>query len=251
MKGPISTAVERAFDILELIGHSPHGLTNSELSRKLAIPKSSASYILRTMETRGYLRLDHSSGRYKLGFKLLILGRGVLAGLDLKETAVPMLRQLAERTALTANLAILDGAEVVYIEKAEAAGFIKMDTWVGRRLPAHATSVGKAILAFLPQDELQALFKKRQLERRTSATITTIVKLYRELDIIRRQGYSVDDEESSMGVRCIGAPIFGPAGKVEAAISVSGTTAQIDDGSLRRIAAQVRDTATAISKQLG
>ena len=251
MTVPLSAAVDRAFDILELIGRSPRGVTNSELSRKLAIPKSSASYILRTMEGRGYLRLDRETGRYKLGFKLLLLGRGVLAGIDLKETAVPMLRQLAERTTLTANLAILDGVEVVYIEKVEAAGFIKMDTWVGRRLPAHATSVGKAILAHLPEEERQALFKKRQLERRTPATILSVAKLFRELDIIRRQGYSVDDEESSIGVRCIGAPIFGSAVKVEAAISVSGTTAQIDHTNLRRIAAQVRDTAAAISKQLG
>ena len=86
MTVPLSAAVDRAFDILELIGRSPRGVTNSELSRKLAIPKSSASYILRTMEGRGYLRLDRETGRYKLGFKLLLLGRGVLAGIDLKES---------------------------------------------------------------------------------------------------------------------------------------------------------------------
>lgn len=244
-----STSVERTFDILEYISRQPDGLTNSELSRQLKIPKSSASYMLRTMERRGYVRL--SFGKYKLGYRCLILSRGTLAGSNLKEIALPILKRLTDRTSLTANLAILDHTDVVYIEKAEAPSFIKMDTYLGRRLPAHATSVGKAILAFLPQEELDAALKGRILERFTPKTITKHQKLLRELEIIRRQGYAVDDEESSPHVRCVGAPVFGNSARVEAAVSVSGTTLKVDESNLRKIAAHVCEAAENISHLLG
>jgi DNA-binding IclR family transcriptional regulator len=244
-----STPVERTFDILEYISRQPEGLTNSELSRHLRIPKSSASYILRTMERRGYVRL--SSGKYKLGYRCLILGRGALAGSNLKETALPILKRLTDRTSLTANLAILDHTDVVYIEKAEAPSFIKMDTYLGRRMPAHATSVGKAILAFLPSEELDAVLKGHMLERLTPKTITSHQKLFRELEIIRRQGYAVDDEESSLHVRCVGAPVFGNSARVEAAVSVSGTTLKVDASNLRKIAMHVSEAAENISHLLG
>jgi DNA-binding IclR family transcriptional regulator len=249
-KESLSSAVGRAFDILEAIGRSASGLSNSDLSRTLKIPKSSASYILRTMEQRGYLRRDRSSGKYKLGFKFLILSRGALAGMDLKETALPVLRELTDRTSFTSNLAILDGHEVVYIEKAVAPGFIQMDTWVGRRLPAHATSVGKALLAFLPEKELETLLKGVSLERRTPKTIGAYSRLVRELEIVRRQGYSVDDEESSKGVCCIGAPVFGGFGRVEAAISVSGIKEQVNEMGLRKVANRVIEAAKKISEQI-
>ncbi len=246
-----STAVERALDILEAIGRRGGGMTNSEISRRLHIPKSSASYILRTLERRGYLRRDRFTGKYKLGLKVLNLSHRALMGLDIRDVAHPVLQQLAERTRLTANLAILDHGEVVYIEKAEAPSFIKMDTWVGRRLPVHATSVGKALVAFLPPDEVKDILKEWGLSRLTPKTITVRSRFLRELERVRAQGYAVDDEESSPGVRCVGAPIFDSFGKVEAAVSVSGTTSQIDSAHLPRIAALVMEAARKISRQLG
>ncbi|MFQ5776726.1 MAG: IclR family transcriptional regulator [Terriglobia bacterium] len=244
-----SAAVERALAMLETIAQRG-GLTNSELSRRLEIPKSSASYLLRTLEARGYLQRERETGKYQLGLKLLSLSRAVLTGLDVREVALPVLRQLLERTQLTTHVAVLDRGEAVYIAKLDAPGFIKMDTWVGRRMWLHATSVGKALLAHRPHSEVEEIIKERGLPKRTPKTLATRAKLLRELEQVRAQGYAVDDEENNLGARCVAAPVFDPLGQAEAAVGVSGTTGQIDGRSLPRIAELVREAARKISRQL-
>jgi IclR family acetate operon transcriptional repressor len=254
-----STAVERTLRILEAVAERGP-LTNSELSRRLEIPKSSASYILRTLEQRGYLRRESSTGRYRLGLKMLSFTRGALAGLDIREIALPLLRQLVERSHLTAHLAILDHGEAVYIEKVEAPGFIKMDTWVGRRLQVNSTAVGKTLLAWLPQPEVEAIIKQpgqhgqhgqSGLKKLTPKTITTHAAFLRELEKVRAQGYAIDDEENSLGVRCVAAPVFDSLGRVAASVGVSGATTQNDRAHLPKVAELVKATARKISQQLG
>src|SRR5712692_7014356 len=146
-----STAVERALAILESIAQRHDGLTNSQISGRLGIPKSSASYILRTLERRGYLRRESETGKYRLGLKVLSLGGDAQANLDIADVALPFMRALGEKIHLTVHLAVLDQAEAVYIEKVEAPGFFKVNTWVGRRMFLHSTSVGKCLLAWLPK----------------------------------------------------------------------------------------------------
>ena len=223
-----SVAVERALTILESIAHAPEGLSNAEISRKLQIPKSSASYILRTLETQGYLNRDANSGKYRVGLKILSLSRGALSGIDVREVALPIMRHLVEKTGLTCHLAILDGPEAVYIEKVEPPGFIRMDTWVGRRMRVHATSVGKSLVAYVPQDRLEKIVAERAMEKRTPKTITTLPRLLKELEKVRTQGYAVDDEENNLGARCVGAPVFNQQGAIEASVGLSGTTNQVN-----------------------
>src|SRR6266404_42795 len=162
-----SVAVERAMAMLEAVAQESEGLSNAEISRKLEIPKSSASYILRTLEKQGYLNRDTHSGKYRVGLKILSLSRGALSGIDVREVALPIMRHLVEKTSLTCHLAILDGPEAVYIEKVEPPGFIRMDTWVGRRMRVHATSVGKALVAYIPQEQLEQILRKSGMEKRT------------------------------------------------------------------------------------
>lgn len=248
-----STAVERTLRILEAVAERGP-MTNSELSRRLEIPKSSASYILRTLEQHGYLRRETGAGKYRLGLKLLSFTHGALAGLDIREIALPLLRQLVERSHLTVHLAILDHGEAVYIEKVDAPGFVKMDTWVGRRLPVNATAVGKTLLAWLPQPEVGAIIKlhgQHGLKKMTSKTITTHAAFLRELEKVRAKGYAVDDEENSPGVRCLAAPVFDSLGQVAASVGVSGTTTQNDRAHLPKVAEMVKATARKISQQLG
>src|SRR5258707_13578155 len=156
-----ATAVERALNILEAAAHRREGLTNSEISRKLGIPKSSASYILRTLDRRGYLRRDGETGRYRLGLKILSLAGDVRANLDLAQIALPSMQALQERSHLTVHLAVLDQGEAVYIEKVEAPGFFKVNTWVGRRMYLHSTSVGKCLIAWLPKPEVESLLHQQ------------------------------------------------------------------------------------------
>ncbi|MEW6210389.1 MAG: IclR family transcriptional regulator [Acidobacteriota bacterium] len=246
-----STAVERALGILEAVSQRSAGMTNSEISRKLAIPKSSASYILRTLEKRGYLARERGTGKYKLGLKALSLGSRIDVGGDLKQAALPVLRRLVERYKLTAHLAVLDHNEAVYIEKVEAPGFIKMDTWVGKRMEVHSTAVGKALLAHLSSEEAEAIIKEQGLRRFTAKTITTRAGLMADLEKVRRKGYSVDDEENNVGARCVAAPVFDSLGRVVASIGVSATVTQIDRSSIAKIAEAVKQAAREVSRQLG
>jgi len=237
--------------MLEAVAQEPDGLSNAEISRKLQIPKSSASYILRTLERQAYLNRDSDSGKYRVGLKILSLSRGALSGIDVREVALPIMRHLMEKTNLTCHLAILDGPEAVYIEKVEPQGFIRMDTWVGRRMRVHATSVGKSLVAHIPQPKLEKILSERGMEKRTPKTITTLPRLLKELEKVRTQGYSVDDEENNIGARCLGAPIFDQSGHIEAALGLSGTINQVNPQTMPRIIEALKDAARHISMQLG
>src|SRR5215470_2538198 len=244
------TAVERALNILEAAAHRRDGFTNSEISRKLNIPKSSASYILRTLERRGYLRRETETGRYRLGLKILSLGGDAQANLDIADVALPFMRALVERLHLTIHLAVLDQGEAVYIEKVEAPGFFRVNTWVGRRMFLHSTSVGKCLLAWLPKQEVEAIVKQQGLKKRTPKTITTMTRLLADLERVKDEGFAVDDEENSLGARCLGAPVFDATGNVVAALGASGTLTQVDEAGMPRLAEAVKESARRITRQL-
>jgi DNA-binding IclR family transcriptional regulator len=246
-----SAAVERALAILEAVAQESEGLSNAEISRKLKIPKSSASYILRTLESQSYLTRDAESGKYRVGLKILSLSRGALGGLDVRGVALPIMRHLTQETGLTCHLAILDGPDAVYVEKVEPEGFIRMDTWVGRRMRVHATSVGKALVAHIPQERLQQIVRKSGMDKRTHKTITTLPRLLKELEKVRVQGYAVDDEENNLGARCVGAPVFNDHGSIEAALGLSGTTQQVSTQTMPRILEALKDAARHISIGMG
>jgi IclR family acetate operon transcriptional repressor len=160
------------------------------------------------------------------------------------------MRALVEKIHMTVHLAVLDQGEAVYIEKVEAPGFFKVNTWVGRRMFLHSTSVGKCLLAWLPKHETELLVKQRGLKKRTPKTITTLTKLLADLDNVKREGYAVDDEENSLGARCMGAPVFDATGNVVAALGASGTLTQVDEASMPRIVEALKDAARRISRQL-
>jgi DNA-binding IclR family transcriptional regulator len=245
-----ATAVERALSILEAAAQRRDGLTNSEISRKLGIPKSSASYILRTLEKRGYLRREIESGRYRLGLKILSLGGDAQVNLDIADVALPFMRSLVEKIHMTTHLAVLDQGEAVYVEKVEAPGFFKVNTWIGRRMFLHSTSVGKCLLAWSSRQEIELLVKQQGMKKRTPKTITTMTKLLADLEHVRQAGYAVDDEENSLGARCLGAPIFDALGNVTAALGSSGTLTQMDEANMPRIIEALKDAARRISRQL-
>src|SRR5260370_12665898 len=179
-------AVERALNILEAAAQRRDGLTNAEISRKLGIPKGHASYIVRTLEKRGYLRRETETGRYRLGLKILSLGGDAQANLDIADLALPFMRMLSEKIRMTVHLAVLDQGEAVYIEKVEAPGFFKVNTWGGRRMFLHSTSVRKCLLAWLPKHEVQPIANKQGLKKRTPDTITTVAKFLPALDPVKQ-----------------------------------------------------------------
>jgi len=243
-------SVSRALNILELLAHSQRGLTLSDISRRLGLPKSSTHVLIRTLEGAGYLKSSKISGRFCFGLKLVSLSNMALENLDLREQARPFLQDLMVRTGLTVHLAILEGAEAVIIEKVEAPGMLRLATWVGKRLDANSSGVGKALLAFGGEENPSQRFS-RPMARYNKNTISSPERLARELRKVRELGYSFEDEEGEIGFRCIGAPIFDSGNRAIAAISIAGTTSQIPNDRLARFADLVKCTAGHISARLG
>jgi len=244
-------SVDRALAVLELLGQSQGGFSVSEISRKLTLPKSSAHLLIGTLERRGYLQKNAVNGKYCFGLKLVTLSRTALENLDLRGRAKPALQSLMRKTGLTVHMAILERNEAVVIEKIECRGALPLATWVGRRLDVNCSGVGKALIAFLPDDEFDLQFRTKALARHNENTTVSTNKLKRELERVRSLGYALDDEEDEIGFRCIGAPIFTYTRRVVAAISVAGTVAQISDDNLEQLATIVKHTAAEISSQLG
>ena len=245
------TSVERALSILELLASKHQGLSTSEISRFARLPKSSTSYLLRTLVGRGYVHRDTETGQHTLGIRVLSLGGQAVQGMSLREVSIPHLRYIVERTRLGAHLAILDHGDAVYVERIESPGFIKMDIWNGRRVAPQVTAVGKALICHLERQEVQEIAGRHRISPTSSKTIVTLPHLLEELSAIRRRGYAIDDEEHAVGVRCVAAPVFAAGGEVVAAIGVSGTVSQLNDDHLPAIGNLIRTEALKFSAQLG
>jgi IclR family transcriptional regulator, KDG regulon repressor len=250
-KTPSVSSVRRALSIIEVLAGARNGLGVSVVSRKIHAPKSSTHTILLTLERSGFLEYDARSEQYSLGPKFFALGYLLPSKTDAREQARPYLADLVENTGLTAHLAILDGNQIVYVEKIDSPGLVKMNTWVGRRIDAHCTALGKVLLAHSPADRFNELFKSKALVQRTARTIGSRETLMREMHKIRARGFAVDDEECGIGVRCVSSPIFDREGKAIAAIGVAGTTAQISRPTLETLGRLARDAAGKISRNLG
>lgn len=246
-----SNAVERALSILEIISESNRGLSNSDLSRRLEIPKSSASYILRVLEKRNYLQRDEG-GKYRLGLKLVSLTRESLTHLDIREIAKPILEKFLQKSRLAeAHLAVLDNGHAVYIEKAESQSFVKMDIWVGHRLPIHTTAIGKALIAFSSEEQVLQILNLHGMEKKTGKTIINKQKFLQELKKVRERGFAIDNEENADGVRCVAAPVFDESGKVIASLGTSTIVSRLNESQLPKVVEMVKDAARNVSQNLG
>jgi IclR family acetate operon transcriptional repressor len=216
--------VDRALAILELLRDAGRPLGLQEISQRLGIVKSSGFRLLCTLERRGYVeRLD---GRYQLGVIWRSYGR-TIPHHSLTELALPYMHRLLDRFGETINLGVLRDGEVVYLEILESRYSFRMAARVGARAPVHSSALGKAIAAYLPDDEVDAIIRKQGLPRLTPRTITTPTAWRRELARTRARGYAEDEGETEPEASCIGAPIFGADGRVVAAISLSGPTSRI------------------------
>jgi DNA-binding IclR family transcriptional regulator len=244
---PNAVAVQRAFAILELLDSSRRGWNISEMSRKLSIPKSTTHVLVLTLERLGYIRRYRSSRRYQLSLKIFALGREVLKTMPLPELALPHMRWLVEETKLTAHLGILERNHVVFIQKVDGPSMIKFDTYIGKRSHLHCTGLGKSLLAYQPDEVLQALLSNHSFHRFTEKTIVSWEAFRKELSKVRQMGYSMDDEEEELGVRCLASPVLAASGETLAAVSVTGTTSQIRAEETKKLGNLVRQGAARIA----
>ena len=240
----------RAMRVLEFLAHSKRGASVSNISRSLALPKSSTFMLLKTLEQEGYLQRSAWSGKFYFGVRLVRLCRSALANLDLREVARPWLTNLMRQTGITVHLAVLEGSEAVIIDRISPPGSTAGADWVSRRLDFNCTGVGKALAAYLPEEQFERLITAQRFARHNDNTIVTVPGLKKELYKVREQGYALDDEEDEIGVRCVGVPILDSNQQAFAAISLAGTTQLIPLERVVSLANSLKQTASEISLQI-
>ncbi|MFC5650583.1 IclR family transcriptional regulator [Paenibacillus solisilvae] len=249
-KSQVIPNVDRAFNILELLCESPEGVRFIDIYEQLNLAKSSAFVLLENLEMKGYVEKT-PDGRFRATLRLFQLGSKVLNNLDIRAIALPYMTALRDETVFPVHLAMLDGPDIVYLEKVESSGFIKFDTYVGKRAPVHLTAVGKAIAAFLNEDQLDDIIASRGLGGGTDKAVTTKTEFKTVLETVRELGYSIEDEEEVHGIRCIGAPIRNHTGKVAASISIIGLHRELPATRIPEFGKKVIETANRISSALG
>jgi IclR family acetate operon transcriptional repressor len=243
-------AIKRAFQVIDLLARAEAGLTISDIHRMLKLPLSSAATILYTLEALGYLERDESSGRYMLGLRMLSFSRRVADQLNLVGRCQGLLEQLVQKSGLTGHLAVRRDGESIYVARVASPGLLQVSSYVGMRWPVYASAVGKALLAFLPEQERVRILRNLELRPITRHTITSLRTLEKQFRSFRSAGYTWEIGEGEAGVACVAAPVFGPDQDLIAAISVAGSTQQISRTNVRAIGSVVRSYAERISEKL-
>lgn len=243
-------AVEAALSILETLG-TVHEMGVTELAKKLGLGKSSVYRLLATLSRRGYVEKNPQSDRYLLTHRLFAVGSRAADRLGLREVAHPIMERLAAETGEAVNLGVLDGTRVVNLHRVESPHLLRVHLEVGGGVPAHATALGKVLLAFLGETGVMQRLRGHRLERVTPRTIGDRAALRSALVRIREQGFAIDDEECSLGLRCVAAPILDHRGSVAAGLSIAGPSQRLSLATLSVMGGVVRAAAQEISRRLG
>lgn len=220
--------------------------TVTELSRSLSLPYSTTYRILETLVAERFVRELDGGRAYGVSARAFEVGSAYVTNDSIQESARPVMRELAEQLGETVNLAVLDGKEAVYIYQIEGRHIMRAFTKVGARAPLYCSGVGKALLAWRPEDEVRSLLGNEPLEKYTPKTHETIDGLIRELAVVRREGYAVDNEERELGVRCVTAPVCAHSGEIVGAISISAPSSRLGVQDVPAVSKIVRGAAQRI-----
>lgn len=246
----MNRTVERAFSILQIIADSKDGITLQEIANEMGMAKSSAYVIVQTLLELNYITtVQNNDKKYCLGIELFSLGMKYVNDMSLVTQCSLYLPAIAEKYNKTAFVAVLNGTRVVYVYKYVAQNAKLATCAIGSGKDAYATSLGKAIIAFLPKEEQSALVDKIQFKALTEYTITSKKLFLEELERTKERGYSLDTRELEDITSCCGAPVFDYTGKVVAAVSLSDIYVESMDD--KKIAEDLKDVALQISKSLG
>jgi DNA-binding IclR family transcriptional regulator len=247
---PVKSA-DRVLTLIQLLTEHGHGLTFTELQEVTGWPRSSLYGLVRTMAERSHLSFSSQTQKYRIGIRLWEAGQGFERGVELVDLAMPLLEAAKEQLGETIQLAVLDGIENIYIAKSEAGHALRLDSFVGARLPAFATGIGKVLLAGLEEAELDHRLRNVILVAHTSTTITDMGALREVLRKIRTQGYALDNQEYTLGVCCYAVPIYGGAGTVVASVSVSIPSVRVSEGIEEEALRVLSGTSRNLSAELG
>lgn len=254
--GSHSQSLERGLAILSAFRSGRPMVGVSELAREVGLSRSTAHRYVSTLASLGYLQKDSETRKYRLGPRVLDLGFSALNSMELREVAAPHLRELSDQSGYTVNMAVLDGLDIVYVERCRSPRSgqreIDLNLHVGSRLPAYCTSLGKVLLAYLPDDERAAALARIDFVSRGPNTLLSEEALVVELKKVRKDGFVMNNEELAYGLRSIAAPIFDHDGQTVAAINLAVHRTMV---SMKELSADLssclRRTAGTISAQLG
>ncbi|MFF8641262.1 IclR family transcriptional regulator [Streptomyces sp. NPDC015345] len=250
--GRLVPAVTRSLDILELFLEGDGTFSAPEVTRRLQLPRTTVHELLTTLAARSYLaQIPDQPGRYRLGVRTYQLGSRYAEQLDLAAEGQQVAREVAETCDETVHVAILEDTDVIYIAKVDSTHAVRMVSAAGRRLPAHCTSVGKMLLASLPQPELESRLQGREFVAMTPASITDPDELAAALADIRERGVAVEHRESNPDVSCVAAPVRDSAGRVVAALSISVPMIRWSEERERELAELAAKGAGDLSVRLG
>jgi len=241
----------KALSILEVLTDEEPPYTLTQLSRRLHLHVSTMHRLLVNLVRHGFVEEDPVAGGYQLSFRVLRMGLRVLDRLDFRRVAQPLLRELNQRTKETVHLAILQETRAISIEKFDSPQPVGLDARLGGIMPLHCTGVGKTWLAYQGEDLLNKITQSPGFPRMTAHTITGLPQLRKELERIREQGYTVDQEEAVEGLSCVAGPVFNHNGQIVAAFSVAGPATRLTADRIPDLAQLVRDTSQKISYRLG
>jgi IclR family transcriptional regulator, acetate operon repressor len=245
-------SVERALDLMEALSRSGGSLTLSELSADTGLNNSTCHHLVSTLMTRGYIGQNPRTREYALGNKVFDLSDARARQFDFVDVAMPVLRELNQKTGEAVHLAIIQARELVTVAKLDSLHAVKVDSgFAGKTNAAHATASGKAILAWLPESEQRAIVDARGMEAFTADTVTDLDTLRAELALVRRHGYAQDNEEFQPGVVCIGAAIRNHTGGVIASISCSTPTMRASEERSAELIERIKQAAATLSQELG
>lgn len=244
-------AVEKALSILELFTLDKPELRVVDMVAQLGLHKSTVHRLVLTLERVGYLRRNVQRGSYSLGLRLVELGALAISNLELRGQARPHLERLRQDLGQTVHMAVLDGPDIVYIEKIEGKTGVQLYSAVGRRVPCHCTALGKVLLAFQPREFARDVLATRAMRRYTPSTIVDPDEFLRHLDVVRERGYALDVQEHELLVHCVAAPIRDHTGSVIAAVSVTFIGSVFREDQLQAHARDVLAAADEISRDMG
>ena len=237
---------------MEVLADSPDGLSFSEVCAQLELPKSSAYALLSTMTRRSFVVQDPRSGAYTLGSRLWELANRTMSGVsDLAAVARPYMEQVRDAVDEVVELAVLDGTDVVYIGRCDAQQVLTLVSRVGARLPAHATAVGKALLATLPPDQVARRYRDRPFPRYTPQTLGSLRALQNELSTVRALGYAEARGDYTEGVYCVAMPVLVGDAEAVAAMSTSVPTTRGTPERIGHMSRELRDAVGSLSMRLG
>ncbi len=243
-------ALDRGINLLISLAKEG-GLSLTDLSLTVGLPPSTTHRMLATLENHGFVQLDTTTQKWMVGLEAFRTGNAYLSSTNLVESARSIMRALTEETGETANLAIADQGEVVFVSQVESHNPIRAFFRAGTRGAMHSSGIGKALLANFSRAEVEAILQKKGCPEFTEKTITSPATLFDDLQLIQQRGWALDDEERYLGMRCVAAPIYNAFSEAIAGVSVSGPSVRFPDNRVAEIGPRVQRAAAQITASIG